>query len=111
SPEAVSASATRALDEARGGADGRPVVAVDCNGADLGAGEVAEGAAIAAREGARVLLFGPAREIGVRGEGIEVVDAPVSIAKSADPVSAARTTPEASIVQAAHAVADGRAQA
>ncbi len=39
------------------------------------------------------------------------MDAPVSIAKSADPVSAARATPEASIVQAARAVAEGRAQA
>ncbi|HEX4564303.1 MAG TPA: phosphate acyltransferase PlsX [Solirubrobacteraceae bacterium] len=86
-------------------------MAVDCNGADLGPGEVAEGAAIAARAGARVLLFGPAGEIGVGGEAIEMVDAPVSIAKSADPVRAARTTPEASIVQAARAVADGRAQA
>lgn len=42
---------------------------------------------------------------------IEVVDAPVSIAKSADPVRAARATPEASIVQAARAVAEGRADA
>jgi len=99
------------LGESGRGGDAARVVAVDCNGADLGPGEVAEGAAMAARAGARVLLFGPASELGVRGEGIEVVDAPVSIAKSADPVSAARTTPEASIVQAARAVADGRAQA
>ena len=42
---------------------------------------------------------------------IELVDAPVSIAKHADPVSAARAHPDASIVQAARAVADGRAQA
>jgi glycerol-3-phosphate acyltransferase PlsX len=35
----------------------------------------------------------------------------VSIAKSADPVRAVRSTPEASIVQAARAVAEGRAQA
>jgi glycerol-3-phosphate acyltransferase PlsX len=35
----------------------------------------------------------------------------VSIAKSADPVQAARSTPQSSIVQAALAVADGRAQA
>jgi phosphate acyltransferase len=87
------------------------VVAVDCNGADLGPGEVAEGAAMAVREGARVLLFGPASELGAGGEGIEVVDAGVSIAKSADPALAARMTPEASIVQAARAVAEGRAQA
>ena len=97
--------------DARPGSDVRPVVAVDCNGADLGPGEVAEGAAIAARQGARVLLFGPAAELGAGGEGIEVVDAGVSIAKAADPARAARMTPEASIVQAARAVAEGRAQA
>jgi phosphate acyltransferase len=88
-----------------------PVVAVDCNGADLGPAEVAAGAAIAAREGARVLLFGPAAELGRTPAGVEVVDAPVSIAKAPDPVLAVRSTPHASIVQAACAVADGRAQA
>jgi len=88
-----------------------PVVAVDCNGADLGPSEVAAGAAIAAGQGARVILFGPARELVDLPAGIEVVDAPVSIAKSSDPARAAREMPEASIVQAARAVAQGRAQA
>jgi glycerol-3-phosphate acyltransferase PlsX len=88
-----------------------PIVAVDCNGADLGPAEVAAGARLAVEQGARVLLFGPAEELQAGGEGVEIVDAPVSIAKSADPVSAARATPEASIVQAARAVAQGRAQA
>jgi glycerol-3-phosphate acyltransferase PlsX len=88
-----------------------PVIAVDCNGADLGPAEVAAGAAIALGQGARMILFGPAGELGELPEEIEVVDAPVSIAKAPDPVSAARTTPEASIVQAARAVADGRADA
>jgi len=87
------------------------VIAVDCNGADRGPGEVAAGAALAAGEGARILLFGPAEELGEPPPGVEVVDAPVSIAKAEDPVLAARTTPEASIVQAAQAVAQGRAQA
>jgi glycerol-3-phosphate acyltransferase PlsX len=95
------------------------VVAVDANGADLGPAEVAAGAALAAQQGARVLLFGPAREMEIASTripsslpaGVEVVDAPVSIAKSADPVRAARSTPEASIVQAARAVAQGRAHA
>jgi phosphate acyltransferase len=87
------------------------VIAVDCNGADLGPGEVAAGAVLAAEAGARVLLFGPASELGEPHWGVEVIDAPVSIAKASDPVSAARTTPEASIVMAARAVADGRAQA
>ncbi len=61
--------------------------------------------------GARVILFGPAGQLGDLPAGIEVVDAPVSIAKSADPAGAARATPEASIVQATKAVAEGRAQA
>src|SRR3954454_3795059 len=84
------------------------VVAVDANGADLGAREVALGAADA---GVPVLLFGPAAEIGEVPGHVTVVDAPVSIAKEADPARAARSTPEASIVQAARAVADGRADA
>jgi len=90
-----------------------PVVAVDCNGADLGPAEVAAGAALAAEQGARVLLFGPAGELEIRPspDRVEIVDAPTSIAKSVDPVSAVRKTPEASIVQAARAVAEGRAQA
>jgi glycerol-3-phosphate acyltransferase PlsX len=66
---------------------------------------------VAAQRGVRVLLFGPAAEIGPVPEGVELVDAPVSIAKAADPAYAVRSTPEASIVQAAKAVADGRAQA
>ncbi|MCW2969217.1 MAG: plsX, partial [Solirubrobacterales bacterium] len=85
------------------------VVAVDCNGADLGASEVAAGAAIAAAEGVRMILFGPAEELGDAPDGVKIVDAPVSVAKAADPVAAVRGTPEASIVQAARAVADGRA--
>jgi glycerol-3-phosphate acyltransferase PlsX len=88
---------------------------------------VAAGAALAAHQGARVLLFGPRSELGpalastwelgeggsgqLPGGGIELVDAPLSIAKSPDPARAARAHPDASIVQAARAVADGRAQA
>jgi glycerol-3-phosphate acyltransferase PlsX len=86
-------------------------VAVDAGGADLGPDEVAAGATRAAEGGIGVLLFGPRAEIESVGPGVEVVDAPVSIAKAPDPAFAVRTTPEASIVQAARAVADGRAQA
>ncbi len=84
-------------------------VAVDAHGADLGPSEVAAAAAIAAAQGTRVLLFGPAAELGTPPAGVEIVDAPVSIAKAADPARAARSTPEASIVQAAKAVAAGDA--
>jgi phosphate acyltransferase len=86
-------------------------VAVDAGGADLGPGEVAAGAARAAAAGIGVLLFGPAAEIGSVPSGVEVVDAPVSIAKATDPAFAVRSTPGASIVQAARAVAEGRADA
>ena len=74
------------------------VVAVDANGADLGPGEVAAGARIAAAQGVEILLFGPAGELGEAVRGIEIVDAPISIAKDPDPVRAVRETPEASIV-------------
>ncbi len=88
-----------------------PVVAVDANGADLGPAEVAEGANLAVRQGVRVLLFGPAAEMGNAGPGIEIIDAPLSIAKEANPAAAARAHPESSIVRAARAVANGDADA
>ena len=86
-------------------------VAVDANGADLGPAEVAAGAAIAASQGVRVVLFGFAEAFGEVVNGIEVVDAPVSIAKAPDPVRASRANPDASIVLATRAVADGDADA
>jgi glycerol-3-phosphate acyltransferase PlsX len=86
-------------------------VAVDAGGADLGPREVALGASAAAGRGIKVLLFGPADAIGDTDECVEVVDAPISIAKAPDPAFAVRTTPEASIVQAARAVANGQADA
>jgi phosphate acyltransferase len=86
-------------------------VAVDAHGADLGPGEVAAGAALAAARGVRVLLFGPAAALGAPPAGVDVIDAPVSIAKAADPAHAARGTPAASIVQAARAVGAGEADA
>lgn len=87
-------------------------VAVDAGGADLGPAEVAAGATNAAAAGAiEVLLYGPAAEIGEVGPGVTVIDAPVSIAKASDPAHAVRSTPDASIVRAAKAVAKGEAQA
>ncbi len=88
-----------------------PRIAVDANGADLGPAEVAAGAALAAQHGIHVLLFGPIDELGEPGPGVEIIDAPVSIAKAADPAAAARSTPDASIVRAARAVAAGQADA
>jgi glycerol-3-phosphate acyltransferase PlsX len=102
----VSGGSARPDDHASG-----VVVAVDANGADMGPAEVAAGAALAVRDGLRVLLFGPAAQIGDTPDGIEVVDAPLSVAKSPDPAQAVRASPDASIVQAAKAVAEGRAHA
>jgi glycerol-3-phosphate acyltransferase PlsX len=91
--------------------DAPVTVAVDANGADLGPAEVAKGAAQAAANGVRVLLFGPGEDFGDPADGVEIVDAPLSIAKAPDPARAVRGNPTASIVQAAAAVADGRADA
>jgi glycerol-3-phosphate acyltransferase PlsX len=89
-------------------------VAVDANGADRGPAEVAAGAALAAAGGIRILLFGPGDALRAEVDGtpgLEIVDAPLSIAKAADPVRAFRNNPEASIVQAARSVAVGDADA
>src|SRR3954464_10199520 len=87
-------------------------VAVDANGADQGPAEVARGAAAAVAEGGvRVLLFGPAAQIGEVEAGVEVIDAPVSIAKAEDPARAVRANPDAPTVAGGRAGADGRAGA
>ncbi len=90
------------------------VVAVDANGSDMGPAEVVAGVREAVQRGVHVLLFGAAQEIEALpplGPRVQVVDAPRSIAKSPDPARAVRASPEASIVQAAKAVGEGRAQA
>ena len=87
-----------------------PVIAVDVTGAD-DPRAAAEGAVSAAGPGTvSIVLFG-AGLADLAGDGVEVVDAPVTIAKAEDPARAARSTPEASIVRAARAVAEGQADA
>ncbi len=86
-------------------------VAVDANGADLGPAEVAAGAAIAAARGVRVKLFGPAGQAGDPAPGVELVDAPLSVAKDPDPARAVRANPDSSIARAASAVSAGEADA
>jgi glycerol-3-phosphate acyltransferase PlsX len=79
------------------------VIALDANGADRGPRNVAEGGR---RAGVPVTIFGPAAEL----EGFEdVVDAPIAITNDEDPARAVRAKPDASMVQAARAVKDGRA--
>lgn len=89
-------------------------VAVDCHGADHGPAEVARGAVVAAADGIESILFGPVAELApvVAGvAGVRVVDAPLSIAKAADPASAVRNNKDASIVRVAQAVKAGEADA
>ena len=86
-------------------------VAVDAGGADLGPRRSPRARRVPPRRASACSCSARPSEIGSVGDGVEVVDAPVSIAKAADPAFAVRSTPEASIVQAAKAVADGRAQA
>jgi glycerol-3-phosphate acyltransferase PlsX len=79
------------------------VIALDANGADRGPRNVAEGGR---RAGVPVTVYGPAAEL----DGFDnVVDAPVAITNDEDPARAVRAKPDASIVQVARAVADGRA--
>ena len=82
------------------------MIAVDTGGADEGVATVVEGAR---RAGTSLILFGSADRI-VDPPG-EVVDAPLVIAGDEEPAHAVRSKPEASIVQAARAVGDGRAEA
>ena len=84
------------------------MIAVDANGADQGPGAVAEGVR---RSGLPVLLFGPGAELANAGPNAEVVNAPESIKGGDEPAAAVRVRPEASIVQAAQAVGEGRADA
>ena len=85
------------------------MIAVDANGADQGPGAVADGVA---RSGLPVLLFGPAAELaGAAGPHAEIVDAPETVKAGEDAVAAVRSKRDASIVQAAAAVGEGRADA
>ena len=85
------------------------MIAVDANGADKGAAAVAEGVA---RSGLAVLLFGPEAEVrDPAGPLAEIVDAPERIKAGEEAVAAVRSKRDASIVQAARAVGDGRAEA
>jgi phosphate acyltransferase len=79
------------------------VIALDANGADRGPAVVAEGGRAS---GVPVTLFGPAAELG---GGAEVVDAPVYVSNDEEPAHAVRAKPESSVVLAARALADGRA--
>jgi glycerol-3-phosphate acyltransferase PlsX len=80
-------------------------VALDAYGADGGPELVLEGARLAAGDGIPIRIFGP-RSLEVAGN-VELEATTEWIGNEAEPVAAVRSTPDASIVRAAAAVADG----
>jgi phosphate acyltransferase len=80
-------------------------VALDAYGADGGPELVLQGARLAAADGIPVRLFGPA-SLDLPA-GVEFDPTSEWIGNEAEPVAAVRSTPDASIVRAAAAVADG----
>jgi glycerol-3-phosphate acyltransferase PlsX len=81
------------------------VIALDAHGADGGFEVIAEGAG---RAELPVRVYGPAGELSAFGD-IDVVDAPGAIGNDEEPVRAARSKDDASIVRAARAVGAGEA--
>jgi phosphate acyltransferase len=80
-------------------------VALDAYGADGGPEVVAAGAALVAADGIPVRVFGPS---GLElPPGVELESTTEWIGNEAEPVAAVRSTPDASIVKAAEAVAEG----
>jgi glycerol-3-phosphate acyltransferase PlsX len=81
-------------------------VAVDALGGDNAPGEIVAGAAGAASDGLRPILFGPAE---LHTDGLELVLAREAIAMDEHPVDAVRGKPDSSLVRAVRAVAAGEA--
>jgi phosphate acyltransferase len=82
-------------------------VALDAYGADAGPELVMEGAALAGADGIAVKVYGPASLQPQAGVEVEACERWID--NESDPVSAVRSTPEASVVRAAAEVAAGRA--
>src|SRR5919106_416164 len=96
----------------------RVTVAVDAMGRDRAPGEIVAGSLQAAEElGVRVLLVGreevvtPLLSGGTAPDGVEVLDAREIVAMDEEPATAARAKKDSSLVRAAQAVKEGRAQA
>jgi glycerol-3-phosphate acyltransferase PlsX len=88
-------------------------IALDGRGAERGPDAIIEGARTAAADGIGLRVFGDAGALASLDgtPGIEVVSAPAEIGNDEEPVAAVRARPDASIVMAAHDVAEGPSQA
>jgi glycerol-3-phosphate acyltransferase PlsX len=88
-------------------------VALDGRGAERGAQAVIEGARAAAADDIRLRVFGdPDRLAAIQDlDGAELIPATEEITNADEPVAAVRSRQEASVVQAATDVADGRSAA
>jgi phosphate acyltransferase len=82
-------------------------VAVDARGGDNAPAEIVAGAASAASARVQPVLYGPR---GLETDGLELVEALDAIEMGEHPVEAVRAKPDASLVRAVRAVADGEAQ-
>src|SRR2546421_7125143 len=81
-------------------------VAVDAMGGDRAPEEIVAGARDAASAEIRPILFGPT---GIDTHGLELVEAPDTIAMEEKPAEAVRAKPNSSLVSAVRAVAHGDA--
>jgi glycerol-3-phosphate acyltransferase PlsX len=88
-------------------------VALDGRGAERGSQAVIAGARAAAADGIRLRVFGDPDALGEINalDGAELVPATEEITNADEPVATVRSRPEASVVQAAADVADGRSDA
>lgn len=97
--------------------DRRVIIALDAMGGDRAPDEIVAGAVAAVAElGCGVLLVGRPDEIRARlgaelPDGITILEASEVIDMAEEPAGAVRTKPDSSIVRAAQAVRDGRADA
>jgi glycerol-3-phosphate acyltransferase PlsX len=87
-------------------------VALDGFGAEHGFHVLAEGVRMAAADGVRIRVFGPAEALDLGGvPNVELVPTEEWIGNEEDPVPAVRAKKEASVVRAAREVSEGGADA
>ena len=87
-------------------------VALDGFGVEQGFSVLASGAGMAAADGIRLRIFGPASGLsGLEGDGIEIIDTGDSITNDEDPVGTVRSRPGASVVRAVADAAAGDSDA